>query len=86
MATVDDRDPDSCVLLVAEKPSVAKALAEALSGGSYYWHPTLGRRRCADRPWYDPTRPRRRRLLTRQPAAYEALLVQRGKEGARAHQ
>ena len=30
-----DHPPDSCVLFVAEKPSVARALAEVLSGGKY---------------------------------------------------
>ena len=34
MAT-DASDPDSCVLCVAEKPSVARAIAEALSGGKH---------------------------------------------------
>ena len=35
MADVDDNDPDACVLCVAEKPSVARAIAEALSGGKH---------------------------------------------------
>ena len=39
---VDDTDPDSKVLCIAEKPSVARAVAEALSGGKHCTRGTGG--------------------------------------------